>query len=117
MINNCLLFGPCCNVLFLLNSKRTHVLIELEERSSTDRNTDTGREYSSSDGKYHISPKPSRSDQNILNNNERMTSAIHKEPIRLQDSSESSDRNTDYDSSIEDLNERYDRYLTSNRKN
>jgi hypothetical protein len=94
-----------------------HVLIELEERSSIDRNTDTGREHSSSGGKYHISPKSSRSDQNIINNNERMPSVIHKEPIRLQDSSESSDRNTDYDSSIEDLNERYDRYLASNRKN
>jgi hypothetical protein len=89
-----------------------HVLIELEERSSTDR------EYSSSGGNDHISPKSSRSDQNIRYNNERiLPSVMHEKLIRIQDSSESSDRNTDYDSSIEDPNERFDRFLAFNKKN
>jgi hypothetical protein len=88
-----------------------HVFIELEEQSST------GRENSSSYGKYHISQKSSRSDQNIRLNNERILTAMHDKSNRIQDSSESSDHNTDYDSSIEDPNERLDRFLAFNRKN
>ncbi len=89
----------------------TNILIELEEQSFTDHNIDTGREHSSSAGRYHLSSKSDR------NNNECIPSAIHEESIRLQDSNESSDRSTDYDSSIEDPNERLDRFLSFHKKN
>lgn len=46
-----------------------------------------------------------------------MPSTVHKESIHLQDSSESSDRSTDYDSSIEDPNERLNRFLAFRKKN
>ena len=83
-----------------------HVLIELEEPPLNDGNSDTGRDRSS------------KSDHDDLNTDERVPSTIPQESIELRDSNgDSSDGNTDYDSSIEDPNERLNRFLTFRQKN
>jgi hypothetical protein len=82
-----------CYVIFLnLPKKQTNILIELEIRSSTDQDIN------------------SLSDDN----NERIPSIIHEQSVRLQHQSESSAEVTDYDSSIEDPNERFSSFHKKN---
>ncbi len=50
-------------------------------------------------------------------NNERLPSTTHEESIGLENQNDLSDCGTDYDSSVEDPNERHDRFLSSNKKN
>lgn len=76
-----------------------HVFIELGEHSLIDGNSDTGHGRSSKSDHEHV------------------PSTIHQESIGLRDSRESSDGSTDYDSSIEDPNERLNRFLAFRQKN